>query len=198
MTAYHQMFVRTTKSNRELIQDLSLVTGAEISANQKASSAIAYFGRVGNTVIEVELEHVFEEDHGMNFGAYSVLVTIRELNAERSEEARVARDVFEKLKSIGDYELLLVFNLQTLVARCPPQEYDVVQLRRALPEHELPAGCTGTVVMDYSIHSGGVGRPAYEVEFTDAGGATKALVTVAEDDLEVTWRSPQEDSTDLG
>ena len=79
-----------------------------------------------------------------------------------------------------------------------PREYDVVQLRRALPGHELPAGCTGTVVMDLSKHAGDVGPPAYEVEFTDADRTTKAVVTVAEDDLEVTWRSTQTDPTDFG
>jgi hypothetical protein len=66
-----------------------------------------------------------------------------------------------------------------------PKEYDVVRLLRALPEHNLPAGSTGAVVMDYTEHSTGDLPPAYEVEFTDSDGVTLALVTVSEDDLEV-------------
>jgi hypothetical protein len=117
MTAYHQIFVRTDKPESDLIRDLSSATGAEISASAPSSNGIAYFGRVDNTVIEVELHHDFEGDHGMEFSAYPVLVTIRELNAKDCEEERVARSVFEKLKGIGGYELLLVFNLQRLVAQ---------------------------------------------------------------------------------
>jgi hypothetical protein len=69
-----------------------------------------------------------------------------------------------------------------------PKEYDVVRLVRALPEHNLLAGSTGAVVMDYTEHSNGDLPPAYEVEFTDSDGVTQALITVAEDDLEVVSR----------
>jgi Domain of unknown function (DUF4926) len=69
-----------------------------------------------------------------------------------------------------------------------PEEYDVVRLLRDLPEHNLPAGSTGAVVMDYTKHSGGSLPAAYEVEFVDREGVTQALVTVAEDDLEVVSR----------
>jgi len=66
-----------------------------------------------------------------------------------------------------------------------PKEYDVVRLLRALPEHNLPAGSTGAVVMDYTELSNTDLPAAYEVEFTDSHGVTQALVTVSEDDLEV-------------
>lgn len=67
-----------------------------------------------------------------------------------------------------------------------PREYDVVRLLRALPEHNIPAGARGTVVMDYTTDPNEA--PAYEVEFSDADGITRALVTLVEDDLEVVWR----------
>jgi hypothetical protein len=69
-----------------------------------------------------------------------------------------------------------------------PEEYDVVRLLRDLPEHNLSAGSTGAVVMDYTKHSDGTRPPAYEVEFVDSEGLTQALVTIAEEDLEVVWR----------
>ena len=69
-----------------------------------------------------------------------------------------------------------------------PEEYDVVQLRRPLPEHDLPAGAKGAVVMDLTKHSGSTVPPAYEVEFVDRDGVTAAVITVAEEDLEVTSR----------
>jgi hypothetical protein len=53
-----------------------------------------------------------------------------------------------------------------------PEEYDVVKLLRDLPEHNLSAGSTGAVVMDYTKHSAGNLPPAYEVEFMDSSGVT--------------------------
>jgi hypothetical protein len=69
-----------------------------------------------------------------------------------------------------------------------PEEYDVVRLLRDLPEHNLLAGSTGAVVMDYTKHSDGNLPPAYEVEFVDSSGVTQAVVTVSADDLEVVSR----------
>ena len=58
------------------------------------------------------------------------------------------------------------------------EEYDVVRLRRPLPEHKLMAGAVGAVVMVYENPT------AYEVEFCDEGGATLALLTLKEEDIE--------------
>lgn len=69
-----------------------------------------------------------------------------------------------------------------------PEEYDVVELLRPLPEHSLPAGARGTVVVDYTKDSDKSLQAAYEVEFSDADGFTLALVTVSGDDLKVVWR----------
>jgi len=41
--------------------------------------------------------------------------------------------------------------------------YDVVRLKRAIPEIPLPAGSSGTIVIVHDAHP-----PAYEVEFPDA------------------------------
>ncbi len=69
-----------------------------------------------------------------------------------------------------------------------PEEYDVVRLLRPLPEHNLPAGSRGAVVMDYTKYSDKDLPPAYEVEFMDSDGVTQAVVTIYEKDLEVVWR----------
>lgn len=69
-----------------------------------------------------------------------------------------------------------------------PEEYDIVELLRPLPEQGLPAGSRGTVVMDYARYSRKKLPAAYEVEFADAEGVTQHLVTVPEDNLKVVWR----------
>lgn len=62
-----------------------------------------------------------------------------------------------------------------------PEEYDVVQLLRPLPEHNLPAGARGAVVLDLTKYSDENHPPEYQVEFV----GPDALVTIYEDDLEV-------------
>ncbi len=60
-------------------------------------------------------------------------------------------------------------------------EYDVVRLKRDMPSVNLTAGAIGTILMIYPRLSG---PPAYEVEFTDGGITTLALLTVTEDEIE--------------
>jgi Domain of unknown function (DUF4926) len=73
-----------------------------------------------------------------------------------------------------------------------PAEYDVVQLLTPLPEHDLPTGSTGTVLIDHTKQSGSTALPAYEVEFTDDMGNTLAVATVPENALRVVWRPSDE------
>jgi Domain of unknown function (DUF4926) len=69
-----------------------------------------------------------------------------------------------------------------------PEEYDVVQLLRPLPEHNLPAGARSAVVLDSTKYSDENHPPEYQVEFVGPDGFTQALVTIAEDDFEVVSR----------
>ena len=117
MTAYNQIFLRTVRTEESLIRDLSTATGTQITAIEPAINSIAYGAKLADTVVEVEMHHEFEQDRDLNFDAYPVLVTFRNLHNDKSAEERFARTVFEELTNAGGYELLLVFNLQTLIAR---------------------------------------------------------------------------------
>lgn len=58
------------------------------------------------------------------------------------------------------------------------KEYEVVRLLSPIPEHGLPAGALGTIVMVYP-------EPlAYEVEFLDKRGNTIAIATLKPELLE--------------
>jgi hypothetical protein len=59
-----------------------------------------------------------------------------------------------------------------------PQELDVVTLAVDLPDEGLRAGDTGTVV--YLFHTP---TTAFEVEFVDEDGSTRAMVTLTADQL---------------
>jgi hypothetical protein len=59
-----------------------------------------------------------------------------------------------------------------------PQELEVVTLAVDLPEDGLRAGDIGTVVDVFEIPT-----TAYEVEFVEADGTTRAMVTLTADQL---------------
>ena len=62
------------------------------------------------------------------------------------------------------------------------EEYQVVRLKKNLPEHNLSVGVIGTILLVYDV------KPnlprAYEVEFVDSQGKTLAEVTVFEENIE--------------
>ena len=62
-------------------------------------------------------------------------------------------------------------------------EYQSVKLKR--PFSGLSAGAIGTIVMVYDFVP-----PGYEVEFTDGGIVTLALLTLHDDDLEPATDEP--------
>jgi hypothetical protein len=117
MSAYHQIFVRTDKPVRQFIRELSSAAGAEIDALESPADGIVYGGSVDNAIVEVELHHDFDNDRDMTFSQYPMLITVRELESDKTREARIARNVFDRLAEAGGYELLLVFDLQRLLAR---------------------------------------------------------------------------------
>ncbi len=55
------------------------------------------------------------------------------------------------------------------------QEYDVVELCKALPGIDVPIGTRGTILIVYDS-----ALPEYEVEFVEPTGDTLALLTVKE------------------
>jgi hypothetical protein len=102
-----------------------------------------------------------------------------QLTAE--EEIEVRGIVTMLLADFQDYEV-------PLYPEDNPEKGDVVRPRRSLPEHHLPAGSTGTVVVDYAKYSGSDEPLEYEVEFAGSDAETKVLVTLTVDDIEIVSR----------
>jgi hypothetical protein len=68
------------------------------------------------------------------------------------------------------------------MATALPKEHDIVALLVDLPDHHLSAGDTGAVVHCYRQ------AEAFEVEFLDASGKPKAVVTLkANQILKLNW-----------
>lgn len=97
------------------------------------------------------------------------------------EEVDVQEIVADLLAKFQGYEV-------PLSPEDKPEENDIVRLLRPLPEHNLPAGSTGTVVVDYAEYSHGALPAEYEVGFANSDDCTRTLVTVSDDDLQIVSR----------
>jgi hypothetical protein len=62
------------------------------------------------------------------------------------------------------------------------QEYQKVRLKKDMPGENLSAGAKGVVLIVYEAPD--LPR-AYEVEFLDQDGGTLALLTLTDDDIEI-------------
>ena len=121
MSEYHQIFARAGTAERRFIADLAAAAGTELPpAREAVPASIAYAGEVEDAAVEVELSHDFEDDRGIPFSKYPVVVTIRAYDGDKAREQRLARDIFGKLCGHGGYSLLLVFGLQRLIDKCAP------------------------------------------------------------------------------
>ncbi|MCP2298526.1 hypothetical protein APR11_004971 [Nocardia amikacinitolerans] len=116
MSAFHEIFVRAGKSDAEVIRDIGLVAGVELHIDHTSGAAPIHRAVVEHWVIEVETAHDYEDDFGIPFSKYPIVVTIRDLEGNKQREESVARSIFDSLASVGEYSELLVFDLQKLLA----------------------------------------------------------------------------------
>jgi len=118
MSAHHQVFVRTLKTASRLVSDVSVAAGCELAAVGAGRGPVAFGGRAGPCVVEVELGHDFADDLGVALSAYSTVPTVRVSCGERCREQAAAQQIFDGRAHIGGYDLLRVFYLQALLGRC--------------------------------------------------------------------------------
>ncbi|MEU5996082.1 hypothetical protein ABZ806_44520 [Spirillospora sp. NPDC047418] len=119
MSGYHEIFVRTSNSIEQLVADIATAANCKMRKFDTTDNPIAYAGRSREVAVEVELHHDFEDDFGMNFSQYPIVITLRSFDSDKAHEEVVAKDIFQKMSAIGDYAMLLAFDLQRLIAKHP-------------------------------------------------------------------------------
>ncbi|NKZ05592.1 hypothetical protein [Actinomadura latina] len=119
MSSYHEIFIRTSNSIDQLVTDIATAANCKMRKFDTKDNPIAYAGRTRDVAVEVELHHDFEDDFGMNFSQYPIVVTLRSFDSDKAHEETVAKDIFEKMAAIDDYAMILTFDLQRLIAEHP-------------------------------------------------------------------------------
>ncbi|NUP18988.1 MAG: hypothetical protein HOZ81_23435 [Streptomyces sp.] len=114
MSEYHYIFIRPGFPREQLVQDIAAACGAEMRPMD--AEFVDFAGNLGHAAVEVELTHEYEDDHGMPFDRYDSLFTVRDFDSNLERQETTARRIFENLSALGRYNLILVRDLQELLA----------------------------------------------------------------------------------
>jgi hypothetical protein len=118
MSTYHQVFVATGEPVKTLLADLAVVAGKELGPVD--DGPVDFAVGVGSGAIEVELAHAFVNDGALRFEEYPLVVTSRDYDRDMERQEKWARRVYARLAATGRYALLLVLDVQHLLAADPP------------------------------------------------------------------------------
>jgi hypothetical protein len=118
MSAYHQIFARRPRPPQQLVSDVAAAIGGPLApVGGQASEGIAYAGQAGRAAVEIEMSHEFEDDRGIPFSQYPIVITVRDYDSDKGREETVAREIFAALCG-REYSLLLVLDLQQVLDTC--------------------------------------------------------------------------------
>lgn len=118
VSAYFTIFITPAEPVETLIRDVSEACGAILQPQD--DEYVNYSVSVCRAAGEVELEHDYEEDHGIDFEKYDALITIRDFDRDEGREEGLTREIFRKLADTGKCSVALVFDLQLLIASAEP------------------------------------------------------------------------------
>ncbi|MEV2212959.1 hypothetical protein AB0H86_16150 [Streptomyces sp. NPDC050997] len=118
MSEYHYIFLRPGIPREQVVRDIATACGAEVRPVD--TQFIDCAANLGHAAVEVEFTHEYEDDHGMAFEQYDSLFTVRDFDSNLERQEATARQIFENLSALGRYDLILVRDLQELLASSGP------------------------------------------------------------------------------
>lgn len=116
LSAHYEIFTKPSNNELDLIEDIQRITGKGAEDSISRNGGTGYLFDLGNYIIDVELTHDYDDDHGIPFSKYPIVVTIRDLGSDRRREESTARKLFEALHREGRYNGVLVYDFRQLLA----------------------------------------------------------------------------------
>ncbi|MFE9422528.1 hypothetical protein ACFYNO_06145 [Kitasatospora sp. NPDC006697] len=117
MSSYHYIFIRSSTSEGQLVGDISGACG--IPLRRPGGELVDWSAKVDRAAVELELSHDFEADHGIQLERYQSVLVIRDLDRDLERQQLLAERIFDGLAEVGRYELVLMFDIQEVIARSP-------------------------------------------------------------------------------
>ncbi|MFI6171678.1 hypothetical protein ACIBCN_33205 [Nocardia sp. NPDC051052] len=116
MSAYYEIFLKTVKPFDEVIEDVGRAVGVELASEPSSNAVLFYRAVTDSSVIEVESSHAYEDDYGIEFSRFPIVITVRDLDSDKDREESTALSLLQFLAKDGGYAGLLVFDLKRRVA----------------------------------------------------------------------------------
>jgi hypothetical protein len=119
VSAYHYLFIRTDLTTEDFLNDVAAATGSPVlSLGDEVSEDIDYASEVGSAAVDIALRHDFEDEPDIPMSEYPIHLAVRDYERDMDRQETTARAIFDSLCSRGKYSVMLVFDLQRLVAKC--------------------------------------------------------------------------------
>lgn len=116
MSSHYHIFIRTDSVESQLIADIEDAAHFELKPPRFPDEYVSFVGETREVAVEVELSHDYDDDGDMYFSQYPVVLNLRSYVGDRVHEEAVARDICQNLFQNKAYSLLLVFDMQILIA----------------------------------------------------------------------------------
>ncbi|MGW0178291.1 hypothetical protein [Nocardia sp. NPDC003345] len=118
MSAYHQIFLDRSAEGRVVVEALARITGSAPQRGDASDGSGVQMFIFGRSVVELEMSHNYEDDLGIAFSDFPTMITVRNLDSDKSKEMQTAKRLFDELMKYGSFGGILVFDLQKILARC--------------------------------------------------------------------------------
>lgn len=118
MTSHHSIFIHPGLPEETLTADVATASGGRL--RPVSHGPVDYSADLVDAALELELSHDYEEDRGIPFDRYQAVVTVRDFGGDKNRERGEAERVFNRLADLQRYWLVLVFDLQTVIATAAP------------------------------------------------------------------------------
>ncbi|MEV3962500.1 hypothetical protein AB0M34_16630 [Nocardia sp. NPDC050193] len=117
MSSYHQIFLKGSADGPALAEALTVITGCAPRKQVLSSGVSVQSFFFGHAVVDLEMFHEYEDDFGIPFSDYPVMITVRDLDSDKLREEATAKRLFDGLTARGNISGILVFDLQKLIGQ---------------------------------------------------------------------------------
>ncbi|WP_428935364.1 hypothetical protein [Streptomyces sp. ACT015] len=118
MSSHHSIFIHPGHPVDALVGDVALACGGRLRPT--VNGPADYILGLSDATLELETEHEYEEDKGVPFERYQVVLTVRNSDGDMEREEVIARQIFHELAVLRRYWLVLVFDLQAVIDTAAP------------------------------------------------------------------------------
>lgn len=113
MSAHHEIFAAVDGGGNGVPAVVERVIGTAGLLEGPAGGDVLYTVDFDEAFVDVAVTHDYDDDQGIEFSRYPLVLTIRDRASDRQREEATARRIFEELRATGVVRACLVYNLQT-------------------------------------------------------------------------------------